>query len=88
MHKTMAILVKVKELARGSDVGIGIIISSVTKQAGNSVNPTWPFYFEEIFCVSYICWYVMLYAHAQEIIAKKRPWQLTTDSLLLHSSSS
>ena len=34
---------------RGSDVGIGIIISSVTKQAGNNVNPTWPFYFEEIF---------------------------------------
>ena len=33
-------------------VGIGIIISSVTKQAGNNVNPTWPFYFEEIFCVS------------------------------------
>ena len=46
MHKTMAILVKVKELARGSDVGIGIIISSVTKQAGNNVNPTWPFYFD------------------------------------------
>ena len=37
---------------RGSDVGICIIISSVTKQAGNNVNPTWPFYFEEIFCVS------------------------------------
>ena len=34
---------------RGSDVGIGIIISSVTKQAGNNINPTWPFYFEEIF---------------------------------------
>ena len=37
---------------RGSDVEIGIIISSVTKQAGNNVNPTWPFYFEEIFCIT------------------------------------
>ena len=42
------------ERARGSDVGIGIIISSVIKQAGNNVNPTWPFYFEEIFCVSLV----------------------------------
>ena len=37
------------ERARGSDVGIGIIISSVTKQAGNNVNPPWPFYFKEFF---------------------------------------
>ena len=66
MHKTTAtILVQVKELintqdygyfseserARGSDVGNGIIISSMTKQAGNNVNPTWPFYFD----IMYVC---------------------------------
>ena len=55
MHKTMAILLKVNRNWYNHQL-------RDYKQAGNNVNPTWPFYFEEIFCVSLVIIVIMLLA--------------------------